>query len=73
MDLAGCNNDTKTSYMPKVQGKFDSSCHVPFKVYIVSFYVPWESNQLLWHCELHKPYYFWIDYSFKKKIVVNVF
>ncbi len=27
MKLAGCFNGTKTSYMPKDQGKFDFSCH----------------------------------------------
>ncbi len=30
MKLAGCFNDTKTSYMPIDQGKFDFSCHDPF-------------------------------------------
>ncbi len=32
MKLAGCFNGTKTSYMPKDQGKFDFSCHDPFKI-----------------------------------------
>ncbi len=31
MTLAGCFNGTKTSYMSKDQGKFDFSCHDPFK------------------------------------------
>jgi len=32
MKLAGCFNGTKTSYMSKDQGKFDFSCHDPFKI-----------------------------------------
>lgn len=31
MALAGCINDTKTSYMPKDQGNVDFSYHDPFK------------------------------------------
>ncbi len=31
MKLAGCFNGTKTPHMPKDQGKFDFSCHDPFK------------------------------------------
>ncbi len=31
MKFPGCFNGTKTSYMPKDQGKFDFSCHDPFK------------------------------------------
>ncbi len=27
MKLAGCFNGTKTSYVPKDQGKFEFSCH----------------------------------------------
>ncbi len=32
MKLAGCFNGTKTSNMPKDQGKLDFLCHDPFKV-----------------------------------------
>lgn len=31
MELAGCVNDTKPSYMLKHKGKFHFLCHDPFK------------------------------------------
>ncbi len=38
MKLTGCLNCTKTSYMPKDQGKFDCSCHDPFTTILVALY-----------------------------------
>ena len=36
MNLAGCLNGTKTSYVSKAHGKLDFSCHNPFSKMHVS-------------------------------------